>query len=262
MFSRETFPVGQRTFSMPLVRSELYAGRVTLSAGTVTLPVPAALPAGAACYLEDMVTGQGYEIDEAASTATTLVLEGARPFSLSRAYLRLHQTLSSLLPADELMPGTAETADRILSFDAVGNRFVSRHVTAEGWSQDLVLPRHMGLMVHLRHGEVTRLLTGQVAVRPALSPAGQTRLMGSGSIVEESPAGLGLTVGRSFRASTDPAQAARLRLWKPDEDAALPASYEQLYLSPLGWLLQKDPAAQNQNQRKLLRPFRAFFLVP
>jgi hypothetical protein len=255
MFSRETFPIGQRTLSMPLVKTELFAGSITNTDSTVTLPTPVTLPANTELYLEDLTTGLAYEIDESASTSTTLVATEALP-PLNRVALRVHHTLSTLLPADLF---TAE--DRVLTFDPAVNNFTPTDLTATGWAEDLTLPKQTGLLVHLRTSEVTLLLTGQVTLKPALKPATATRLLSSSSVTAESPFRLGLTPENNFRAATDPSAATRLRLWKADTDSTQ-TGYDQLYLSPIMWLRESSPSAENLSETKLLDPFRAFFLVP
>ncbi|GEP45558.1 putative Ig domain-containing protein [Brevifollis gellanilyticus] len=256
MFSRETFPVGQRTFSMPLVKSELYAGSITLSGSTATLPQPVTLPVHAQLYLEDTASGLTYEVDESSSTATSIHLEGAAPASLPRAALRVHHTLSDLLPADLFT-----TDDRVLTFDAATNTFLPCTLTAAGWETNLVLARQSGLLVHLRQTETTLLLTGQVTVKPSLTPATGTRFLGSVSAVVQSPASLGLIPEYGFRASTRPTSATRLRLWKPDADLSQ-TGYDSLFLSPTQWQRQDDATLRNLTNEKLLEPFRAFFLLP
>jgi hypothetical protein len=255
MFSRETFPIGQRTLSMPLVKVELFAGSVTATDSTVTLPNAVTLPAATELYLEDLTTGLAYEIDESASTSTTLVATEALP-PLTRVALRVHHTLGTLLPVDLF---TAE--DRVLTFDPAANNFTPTDLTATGWAEDLILPKQTGLLVHLRTSEVTLLLTGQVTTIPALKPATVTRLLGSSSVTAESPFRLGLTPENNFRAATDPSAATRLRLWKADADSTQ-AGYDQLYLSPIMWLRESSPTAENLSETKLLDSFRAFFLVP
>ncbi len=257
MFSRETFPVGQRTFSMPLVQAELFAGTIAQEGLNVILPQAVTPPAEARLYLEDLVSGSTHEIDESASTGIRLKLEsGAIVPSLSRIALRAHHSLGSLLPSDLLTAG-----DRVLTFDAAANGFTSIDLTSAGWSSDPVMPKNGGVLVHLRSSEVTVLLTGQVSQKPVIIPAAATRLMGSASVVTESTLSLGLTSENNFRAAIDPASATRLRLWEADTDPD-ETGYDQLYLSPIMWMRESDTAAQNLTEEKIIEPFRAFFLVP
>jgi len=256
MLSRETFPVGQRSFSMPLVNTELFAGMALIGDATITLPKPVTLPTSTELYIEDLATGLTYEVDEVASTGTTIAIEESIPDTGSRIALRAHHTLSSLLPADLFA-----VEDRVLSFDSTANNFTTSDLTSAGWSEDVVIPKQTGVLVHVRSSEVTLLLTGQVSTKTALKPASSTRFLGSTSIVAESPLSLGLTSENNYRAAIDPVNASRLRLWKGDADTTQ-TGYDQLYLSPIMWLRENDAAAQNLTEEKLIEPFRAFFLVP
>ncbi|MES2593681.1 MAG: GEVED domain-containing protein, partial [Verrucomicrobiota bacterium] len=261
MYSRETFPVGQRSFSMPLVKPELYAGAVTVSDTGITLPKAVTLPASTELYVEDLATGLSYEVDEATSTSTNLVTKTSVPAGLVRAAVRAHHTISQLFPTDVFASGTAEAADRLLSFDSATNAFVPNHLTASGWTQDATLPKTSGLLVHVRHSEVSLLLTGQVGAKFLAKPAPGTLFMSSASASAESPQSLGLTTDRGFRASSRPTHATRLRLWKADADMTQ-TGYDSLYLAPTQWQRQDDATMRHLTTEKLLEPFRAFFVVP
>ncbi|GEP41637.1 GEVED domain-containing protein [Brevifollis gellanilyticus] len=261
MYSRETFPVGQRSFSMPLVKAELYAGTVTVSDAGITLPKAVTLPASTELYVEDLATGLGYEVDETTSTSTSIVTKTSVPAGLVRAAVRAHHTVSQLFPADVFTSGTAEAADRLLSFDSTTNAFAPNHLTNSGWTQDTTLPKAGALLMHVRNHEVSLLLTGQVGVKVLAKPSTGTVFISSTSAGVESPQSLGLTTDRGFRAGSRPANATRLRLWKPDADMTQ-AGYDSLYLTPTQWQRQDDATMRNLTSEKLLEPFRAFFIVP
>jgi len=256
MFSRETFPVGQRSFSMPLVNAELYAGTAIIGDASITLPKPVTFPASTALYIEDLATGLTYEVDEAASTSTTIAIEASLPATVSRIALRAHHTMGSLLPADLF-----SVEDRVLNFDSTSNQFTAIDVTETGWREDAIIAKQKGMLVHVRSSEVTVTLTGQLSIKTELIPASSTRFLGSTSIVAESPLSLGLTSENNFRAAIDPVNATRLRLWKADADVTQ-TGYDQLYLSPIMWLRENDTSSQSLSEEKLIVPFRAFFLVP
>jgi hypothetical protein len=186
-------------------------------------------------------------------------LEGNAPATLTRAAVREHQRLSQLLPADLFTEG-----DRVLTFDTTRNSFTANPVTASGtWTRDQLIGKTSGLMVHVREEgvEVTQLLTGQITLKPVPTSTSGTRFTGSASAVAVSPADLGLDEDQSFRVSADPTSAARLRLWKADSDATQ-TGYDQFYLSISGWQSQESATEEILSDSKLLKPFRAFFLVP
>jgi hypothetical protein len=273
MFSRETFTVGQRSFSMPLVKAELFAGKAVVAGKAVTLPVSVTLPAKAELYIEDLATGVIYEVEEAASTSTVISLQADLPASASRVALRVYHTLAELLPEDLFTAGgSAETGDRVLSFDAAANTFSVAHLSATGWQRDglsisgQTLPPQSALLVHVRNSEATVLLTGQVTVKRLIKPESETRFLGTGSVIAESPESAGLTVSGGFRASPEAGTSSRLRLWKADAETGA-TGYDSLFLHQTGessarWLRQDDSFLQDLSAETLLQPFRGFFLVP
>jgi hypothetical protein len=266
MFSRETFPVGQRSFSMPLVKAELFAGNVTSSGITLTLPTTVTL--GGESYIEDLSTGAIYEINEAASTSTEIVLTRTPITALTRVALRAHHSLASLLPEDVFTSGdSAESADRVLTFDSATNAFAVTHLSSSGWQREgfgateTVMAPQSAVLVHARSSAVSVFFVGQVITKQSLKPTLGTRFMGSSSVVEESAATLGLSQANGFRASTRATSATRLRLWKADSDATQ-TGYDSLFLSPTQWQRQEDASGENLTNEKLLSPFRGFFLLP
>jgi hypothetical protein len=264
MFSREVFAEGvQRTFSMPLVQSELFAGSVSVSDDRITLPQAVKLPAGKQLYVEDLTNGQAYEVDEAASSSTRLVLESAMTVRTARIALRAHHTLAGLLPENAFTVGE----DRVITFDATANDFIVTTLADTGWqrdgqsaSADLVMPQ-AAMLVHARSSEVSLLFTGQVTKKPVMAPSKVTRFIGSGSILPESPASLGLSSENGFRSSETATEAARLRFWKADADASQ-TGYENLYLAPDMWTRQNTLVTEDLTDAKLFEPFRGFFILP
>ena len=269
MFSRETFTSGtQRTFSMPLANIELFAGDVSSSGKVITLPQTVVLPESKELYVQDLVSGQIYEVDEKASVMPKLTLTSTPDSALSRMALRVHHRLSSLLPEDLFSSGnSAETADRVLSFDPETNNFSIAHLSSKGWMRDEVdvsdsiIAPLSAVLVHTRGEEVSVLLTGQVGPQISIKPATSTRLLGTSSIVAESADRLGVNTTKGYRSATEPAEAARLRLWKADADSA-DTGYDQLYLNSNGWQRQDDSTGADLSAERLLQPFRGFFLVP
>jgi hypothetical protein len=122
------------------------------------------------------------------------------------------------------------------------------------------------LLVHVRNSEATVLLTGQVTVKRLIKPESETRFLGTGSVIAESPESAGLTVSGGFRASPEAGTSSRLRLWKADAETGA-TGYDSLFLHQTGessarWLRQDDSFLQDLSAETLLQPFRGFFLVP
>jgi hypothetical protein len=226
------------------------------------------LPEGKELYVQDLVSGQIYEVDEKASVMPKLTLTSTPDSALNRVVLCVHHTLSSLLPEDLFDSGdSAETADRVLSFDPETNNFSIAHLSGTGWMRDevsvsdMVIAPLSALLVHARSEEVTVLLTGQIGPQISIKPAITTRLLGTSSIVAESADRLGLNSTKGYRSSEEPAEATRLRLWKADADST-EKGYDQLYLNSTGWQRQDDSTGADLSTERLLKPFRGFFLVP
>lgn len=117
------------------------------------------------------------------------------------------------------------------------------------------------MLVHARNSEVTLLFTGQVTQKPVMAASKVTRFIGSGSILTESPASLGLSSENGFRSSETATEAARLRFWKADADASQ-TGYENLYFAPGLWTRQNTLVTEDLTDAKLFEPFRGFFILP
>lgn len=126
---------------------------------------------------------------------------------------------------------------------------------------DTIIVPLSAVLVHTRGEEVSVLLTGQVVPQISIKPATSTRLLGTSSILADSADRLGLNAEKGYRSATEPAEAARLRLWKADADSA-DTGYDQLYLNRTGWQRQDDSTGADLSAERLLKPFRGFFLVP
>ncbi|MEQ1750217.1 MAG: SdrD B-like domain-containing protein, partial [Prosthecobacter sp.] len=271
-FSRENFSIGQRSFSMPLVKAELFAGNISAMEGNaLVLPVSVTLPA-AQLYIQDLITGINYEVDELASTSTRIALIAESIPALSRIALRAHHTLVELLPADLFTSGTTEAeADRIMTFDPASNAFQVTWLSSTGWTRDSanvgseLLPPQSAVLVHARSAEVSVLLTGQLANSAALQASSSTRLISTGLSITQSPEAAGFTVAKGYRAASSASAASRLRLWKADSDASA-SGYDNLFLMQTDtaaiWVREEAATQTDLSQEPLLEPFHGFFLVP
>lgn len=275
MYSRQTFPVGTRSFSMPLEQPELFAGRISSRAGEHFLRLEglSGLTLDATTSLE-ILTGAhaGRRFLVSALEDSLVTTEEALPAKLAgvRVALRRVWTLEQLLPADLMSSGAdAETADRVLHYDAAANGFVTSWVSAQGWKlanekASVILPGQ-AVLVQTRAQDVTVLLAGQVPqVALPLQPVAGTRLLGIHQVTDSSPAVSGMMPDNGFPASTEPAQATRLRLWLGDNGKNA-AGYDSLYLGPAGagsaWRREGDLSGQDVSGEDLLKPFRGHFLV-
>jgi hypothetical protein len=157
------------TFSMPLLKHDLFRGRITSVAGAViqsgTQSWTSLLPANSQAYIE--VTsgaheGRRFEIDSSSTASTNLSLKGTLPTGLTGAVmaLRTHWTVNELF-ADTLFTSgaSAEDADRLLFFDNASYAYRTSWLAPDGWSGDengtgIVAPGE-GLMMHMHSLPVT-----------------------------------------------------------------------------------------------------------
>jgi SdrD B-like domain/Putative Ig domain len=274
-YSREIFHAGQRTFSMPLQQAELYAGvSMTIAESIITLPVALDLKPGVPTYLEDLTTGQSYDIDLSASSGQQIALK-TPPVNLTvqnRIAIRHHHTLAQLFPSAAFQSAAdVAQADQVLTFVPELAAYQTHALGSTGWqteggdsAQALPLAHGQACLVQTQQ-PVTLLYLGQLAsATPLLPTTAGTHLLSSGSALSLSPQQLGLIPEAGLRASVQADQASRLRLW--NADLGIPAMGYQLYqLFPAQdssgsaqWLEQTTqllPSIQ-------LDPFRGYFLIP
>jgi len=267
------------TFSMPLLKHDLFRGRITSVAGAViqsgTQSWTSLLPANSQAYIE--VTsgaheGRRFEIDSSSTASTNLSLKGTLPTGLTGAVmaLRTHWTVNELF-ADTLFTSgaSAEDADRLLFFDNASNAYRTSWLAPEGWSGDengtgIVAPGE-GLMMHVHSLPVTITLTGSLrSNRFHLPLKVGAQLVGSGFPLSHSPVSLGLTIGNGFLGSFRASSAERLRLWEGDITEGA-ATYRSLFLQQhrMGsiWTQENDADQVDQSRAVLVAPSQALFLI-
>jgi hypothetical protein len=280
-FALRTFGTAETTFSMPLMRDALYAGRIE-AVGDHTLGITAgeglkaALGAGRDCFVEivsGVNAGHCFDLDEVATTDSQLAIDlasarnsaAALPAGLADAHVvvRAHWTLGDLLPAERFHGTTASnTADRVMFFEnggyvvnwllstAQGTKWVR---TADSTFTDMgrarIITVNDGCFVQARGGAVTLPFVGEVRIVPPVRKvASSMQLLGTGSALAQTPVSLKTASPGS-----------KLRLWSGDQGTAS-AAYEGFTLSSDGWTRDADQTSVDASA--LLAPFRAFFLAP
>lgn len=226
-FHQRTFAAGTQTFSMPLLKEEVYAGTKTSA--------PFSVLSGQ--YVEDM--------------------------DATRVVVRPHWTVLELFPVGSFSAGaTSSEADRLLFFENGKYRVLWLLATNAGarWvvegdasmtdaGSTLVKPGE-GLLVHKRIGRVTLPYVGLVRSWSFITFAkAGTQLVGSGYPVALSPAQRGMSTGFTV--------GSRVQLWKGD---ALPGStgYQTIVLTEDGW---KEESGVRVNDTVIFEAFRAAFLT-
>lgn len=261
-WGRQTFATGARTFSMPLIKSSFFTGRVvSTSANELMLPAILTLPAGS-LYLEVLdgtLAGQRFDIDSAASSGNTVVLQNTTQSyaALVNAHIaiRLHHALSELLP-----PAAFTADDRVLFFDPAASNYTTLTHGGDTWLNGMLsmnarpFSAHEAALVQIRGAGTVLMFTGEVRLTSFVTPlVAGTQLIAPGWPVTTAAPVIGLTSG------TTPETADRFRLWDGDTtpDAS---SYTGYYLdgstNPPTWVPQTTPAPA-----ATIQPFHGFFLI-
>jgi SdrD B-like protein/putative Ig domain-containing protein/GEVED domain-containing protein len=261
-WGRQTFATGARTFSMPLLNSSFFTGRVVAaSANELMLPAILTLPAGS-LYLEALdgtLAGQRFDIDATASSGNTVVLA-----STSQSYgglvnahiaIRLHHTLSELLP-----PADFTADDRVLFFDPAASNYTTLTHGGDTWLHEVLgmnarpFTAREAALVQIRGAGNVLMFTGEVRLNPFVTPlVAGTQLIAPGwPLTTPAP-----VAGLTSALTSDTAD--RLRLW--DGDTTPDASnYTGYYLdgttNPPTWLPQTAPAPA-----ATVQPFHGYFLI-
>ncbi|MCB1275934.1 GEVED domain-containing protein [Prosthecobacter sp.] len=262
-WSRQTFATGSRTFSMPLLKSAFFTGRVTsVSGNEVVLPYILMLPSGS-LYLEVIdgtLAGRRFEIDATASSGNTLVLQGS-PSSFSgltgaHIVIREHHTLGELL-----LPAAFSADDRVLFFDNAANNFTTFTQGGDSWLQDILsmnarpFAAHEAALVQTRGYGTSLLFTGEVRSNNFSTPI----LSGTQLVAPGWPRSTTAPIS-GLRSGSTPETADRLRLWDGDVSPEL-NSYTSYYLdkttTPPTWKAQTGETAAPPQQSS----FHGLFLI-
>jgi hypothetical protein len=256
---------GSRAFSMPLVRPDIYRGKVAVTSPSI-LDISPYLGAGAdfvsaldrneSYYVEVMsgdFAGQRWEVDEPACSAGEIALDltSARNTmaelpELSGMILavRPHQTLAGVVRKDRLLGATRQAqADRLQLWDQAGNRYHEywlslREGNQRSWvrmgdptyadSGRQILYPGEGMFVKVGSLSAALPLVGicrEVSLIVCLEKG--THFVGSGWTFPATPSDLRMNGRQGFCANTVSSRADRLRLWnnQSQNPAALAGFY-------------------------------------
>ena len=270
-WNRLSLAAGSQTFSMPLLKPEVFSGKASSARG-------GALAAGQQYYAEEITgpkEGQRYEIDEPASSASVVVYDGPSPAADAMIAIRAHWTLAELFPTRLFHSGTSPSnADRVMFFTGTGYRVIWLQDRSGGarWVLEgdtlgadagptIVGPAE-GLMVNPRTGSLAQVLTGQVRSWSFVVPLHTgTQLVGAGYPVASSPADLGMTEVNGFTSSSVASSADGIRIWDGDTTAGATTLTSSFYRqgNEVGsyW---SDASAGDITSKKIFSPFRANYL--
>lgn len=242
---------GSRSFAMPLVRPEVYRGRVVgVSADGLKLGglastgggFASALLAGESYYVEVIqghAAGQRWEVDEAACLADGIALDltSSRNSQAElpdlkgmRIVVRPHQTLASVVRTDRFLSATRfAEADRVQFWDRERNRYTEcwlalRAGNIRQWvaAGDLnfmdagtrVISPGEGFFIKLSKMSASLPLVGLCRDTDLIIDLKQgTSFVGTGWIDPATPEQIGMLSKRVFSASSSSHQADRIRIW-------------------------------------------------
>ncbi len=256
-----------QTYAIPFATTAVFTGTVdgvagnsldvTTSAGSGSV---AALLTGGLNYYAEVIggvnQGQRWEVDPAASTATSIALlpaaarstQSTVPASLAGDLIavRPHWRVSDLFPpSDYHATNNPATADQILVWDATAKGYVTLwaanyfgqshwHRTGDAVLTDTednrVIGPCDGLYTHPKLAAVSAFATGQLRTWKMACPliAG-TNFVGNPFPVAQSPLDRSMTFANGFTGSTNPVTADRIYFWNGDTAPATTYTTYQLF---------------------------------
>jgi hypothetical protein len=279
-WNRVEFGVGQQTFSMPLLRDEVFAGTVSSVADKVLSGITPRLTAGTS-YFAEMISGslegQRFEVDVASSGVAGLALTAAPPAGItgSRLVVRPHWTVAGLFPVTTFHAAdSSKTADRVMFFDPEkqsyrvlwlyaaqsGPRWVREADTSLADAGATLVGPADAVIVQSRTGAVSVLHIGQVrSWKFAVSLIKGGQFIGAGFPIAQSPADRAMTHG--FTADSEAANADRLQLWKGDATQGA-TGYDSYHAQPAGqgsfWT---SDGLDDVTSTKLFGAFKGAFVI-
>ncbi|MDB6118122.1 MAG: conserved repeat domain protein, partial [Verrucomicrobiaceae bacterium] len=223
-WTRHTFTVGSQTFSMPLLKAEVFSGKAGMATGAAFIPGQS--------YYAEVIGGDGeglrFEVNEAKSSATSIAYEAAAPAADARLVVRAHWTLRDVFPVTLFHAGTSSSnADRVMFFNGTGYNvyWLLARPAGSRWVRDgdasladagaTVVGPLDGLMVNPRAASVAVTYAGAVrSWKAALSLHAGAQLVGSGYPLVLSPNDRAMNGANGFASSDS------FRLWLGDSSAS------------------------------------------
>ena len=298
-WTHRAFPAWCETFSMPYLHKEVFSGVVdsvngtTLNVATSTgiVSLTSVLTAGTPAFIE--VTsgdneGHRFEVNEAASTATTLAIETGSsrntqatvPASLvgDSIVVRPHWTINNLFPKTYFVTGSdGETADRLMFLNTTTNTYDVIYMAEIAGQRRWVLegdaskadagnrilgPCEAGTtFVHPKHATVSLSFVGIVRANDFACPIKVgTNYIGGGWPIDQSPNDRLMTVANGFTGARTAASSDRMLFWKGDLSAATPEGYVTHYLynhnGVTQWISESNASFANQNAVKSFKALK------
>ncbi|MCB1224442.1 MAG: DUF11 domain-containing protein, partial [Verrucomicrobiales bacterium] len=286
------------TISHPFLKCDIYQGMVS-SVGGSTLQlgnlgsesIESVFQPGRSYYIEVTMgdhEGHRFEVNEAASSGTTLVLDTASPLNTLTTVpstlqgdsiaLREHWTYNDAFPPARFSGTNASsTSDRLLIYNGSGydqfwlypNRGNHRWVSsADATLNDVgvtLLPPCHGLFVHPRVTSVDLILFGGVRANKAACPLGVAgTMLGNAWPMDQSPNDLGMSAANGFTGAPSASASDKIRIWRGDTILNAEGFFTSYLLGTATrhyWTSEEDASLMNQNDENLFRATRAVFMM-
>lgn len=227
-------------------------------------------------------TGHRFEIDEAASTATTIALDAASPRNTlpgipatltgDKVIIRGHFTLNELFPSTQFVAtNSPSTADRLMFYDRASGGFKIYWLYANGGSPYWILSGNAtldneggrimdpaeGWFTHPKNAPQEVVWHGMVRANPFACPlSAGPNFIGSGYPMDQSPAMRGMTTAAGFSGSNDPLHADQLLFWKGYFSNQAMAYFNHFLVSSGAlqqWTTLDEASLPNENQVLLFK---------
>lgn len=295
-FARHSLPAQIVTYANPFSKQAIFTGAVgTVTGATLDVTnaaggtsIVAAMTGSIPYYIEVISgdhEGHRFEVNEASSTANTIVLETGNamntlttiPATLEgdRIALRAHWTTAEWLPPAKFRAtNSSSTADRLMFYS--GTTFATTWLFTNAgnpkWVNDATLAdrgtRVMdpgeAILVNPRSTSAPNFVNlGVVRANKFACPikAG-TRLMAGGWPMDQSATSRGILYANGFTGATSSTRADRVQLWNGDVTAGL-TTYESHYLLKTAtlqqWVRIGDSSLANENNALLFKAFRGVY---
>ena len=289
-----------QTCSNPFLSCEVFAGQVdavaantldiTTSAGTGDLAAQF-LP-GTEYYVEVTAgdtAGHRFEIDEASSTATSIVIDTASlrntlgatvPATLAadNIIVRSHHTVGELFPsASFTSTNNQATADGLLLHNANTGLFEILWLYSNSGNPiwvpgpltnmaSRIIGPCEGLYVHPKGHPVTFVFTGHVRGNPMACPlVAGANLIGNGWPMDMTPTTRQILLSDGFFGARSSPTSDRLHFWQADENPAATGYTTHFLLHAASlqkWVRQDDASLVNEDTTALFKALRASFVQP
>lgn len=284
------------TCSNPFLKAPVFTGAVT-SVGGASLDVAAAVGAGSLAahmtggvsYYIEVTSGDNeghrFEVDEALSSAGTLVLETSSPLNTlasipatltgDRVALYSHWSMAEWLPPSKFRAtNNSASADRVMLYGGTGfsNMWLYSNAGTPKWVNDATLVDRgtriidpaEAVMIQPRFTSAPNFVNlGVVRAHNFATPVKVgTWLVAGGYPMDQSATSRNILFANGFTGSNTASRADRIQIWVGDNTPGA-STYDSYYLLKTStlqqWVKTMDAGLTNQNNASLFKAMRGVF---